>query len=68
MVILRSFASLALLSLLAPQEGTEHEAARKKLKLAAGLEASLWASNPHLANPVAISLDEKGRISAVSCG
>ena len=65
-------ASLAfLLSLLTvpvrAQEGPDHEAARKKLKLAPGVEASLWAADPLLANPVAISIDEKGRVYVAEC-
>jgi quinoprotein glucose dehydrogenase len=60
--------AVLLLSLCAaPQENAEHEAARKKLKVAAGVEATLWAANPHLANPVAISLDEKGRMYVAEC-
>src|SRR5689334_8154098 len=64
-----TFRAVLFLSLLcgAPQENAEHEAARKKLKVAEGVEASLWASNPHLANPVAISIDEQGRIYVAEC-
>jgi quinoprotein glucose dehydrogenase len=51
----------------APQDHAEHDAARKKLKLADGVDATLWAADPHLANPVAISLDEKGRIYVAEC-
>lgn len=56
-----------LVLLLAPQESGEHEAARKKLKLAPGIEAMLWAADPHVQNPVAISIDEKGRIYVAEC-
>jgi len=68
---MRSFLAGFLLSLLSvpalPQEDGEHEAARKKLKIAEGLQASLWAANPQVANPVAISIDEKGRIYVAEC-
>src|SRR5689334_8623237 len=49
------------------QETPEQEAARRKLKLVPGLQASLWAADPHLANPVAISIDEKGRVYVAEC-
>jgi quinoprotein glucose dehydrogenase len=69
--MLRRLVALILLALFAapalPQEDPEQEVARKKLKPAAGLEVSLWAANPHLANPVAISIDEKGRIYVAEC-
>jgi quinoprotein glucose dehydrogenase len=58
---------LLLVLLLLPQESGEHETARKKLKLAAGTEVLLWASDPHVQNPVAISIDEKGRIYVAEC-
>ncbi|MBV8878647.1 MAG: c-type cytochrome [Planctomycetaceae bacterium] len=61
---------LALLFLSVPagaQETPDQEAARRKLKLAPGLQASLWASDPLLANPVAISIDEKGRVYVAEC-
>jgi quinoprotein glucose dehydrogenase len=45
-----------------PQESAENEAARRKLKVAPGMDVSLWASDPQLENPVAISIDERGRI------
>jgi len=68
---MRRCAALLLLVLLAvpavSQETPENEAARRKLKLAEGVQASLWASDPLLANPVAISLDEKGRIYVAEC-
>jgi len=51
----------------APQETPEQEAARRKLQVAEGVQVSLWASDPLLANPVAISLDEKGRIYVAEC-
>src|SRR5262245_32743738 len=53
--------------LLAPRQSGEDEAARKKLKLASPLEVSLWATAPQVANPVAISIDEKGRIFVAEC-
>ena len=65
MMIFRTVLLLVLCA--APQDEAEHEAARKKLKVAEGLEASLWAASPHLANPVAISLDEKGRVYVAEC-
>ena len=34
----------------------------KSFKLAAGLEASAWASEPEMVNPTNIDIDEKGRI------
>ena len=37
------------------------ELAIKRFSLAAGLKADLVAAEPHLANPVAFSIDEKGR-------
>lgn len=49
------------------QDDPEHEAARKKLNPAAGLEVSLWAANPQVENPVAISIDERGRIFVAEC-
>ena len=58
---------LVLVLLLAPQENGEHEAARKKLKVAAGTEVMLWAADPHVQNPVAISIDEKGRVYVAEC-
>jgi len=68
---MRFFLAGVLLSLLSvpalPQEDGEHEAARKKLKLADGLQVSLWAASPQVANPVAISIDEKGRIYVAEC-
>ncbi len=63
-------ALLVLLLLAAPagsQEDPAHETARRKLRLASGLQASLWASDPLLANPVAISIDERGRIYVAEC-
>src|SRR5262245_22151920 len=58
---------LFLMLLLLPQEGGEHDAARKKLKLAAGTEVMLWAADPQVQNPVAISIDEKGRVYVAEC-
>jgi quinoprotein glucose dehydrogenase len=40
----------------------EAELAAKKFKLAPGLKADLWATEPMLANPVAFCIDERGRI------
>jgi quinoprotein glucose dehydrogenase len=40
----------------------EAASALKRMKLAAGLKASLWAAEPMLANPVAINFDERGRL------
>jgi quinoprotein glucose dehydrogenase len=34
----------------------------QRMKLAAGLKISLWAAEPMLANPVAFTIDERGRI------
>lgn len=46
-----------------PGEATrEAELAAKKFKLAPGLKVDLWAAEPHLANPVAFCIDERGRI------
>jgi quinoprotein glucose dehydrogenase len=68
---MRSFLAGVLLSLLCapafPQEDAEHEAAKKRLRPAEGLQVSLWAANPQVANPVAISIDEKGRIYVAEC-
>ena len=68
---MRRFAAMVFLALLAApassQDTPDQEAARKKLKLAPGLQASLWASDPLLANPVAISIDEKGRVYVAEC-
>ncbi|MEZ0273435.1 MAG: hypothetical protein ACAH88_00910, partial [Roseimicrobium sp.] len=46
---------------IAPASG---EAAQvlKQLGLPAGMKAELWAAEPELANPVALSIDEKGRV------
>ncbi len=49
------------------QDPAELEAARKKLKLAPDLQASLWASEPLLQNPVAIAFDEQGRCYVAEC-
>ena len=43
----------------ASDEGT---LALKRMKLPAGLTATLWAAEPMLANPVAFNLDEHGRV------
>src|SRR5690349_2000132 len=43
----------------ASQEG---ELALNRMKLPAGLTATLWAAEPMLANPVAFNFDERGRI------
>ncbi|WP_170157502.1 DUF7133 domain-containing protein [Roseimicrobium gellanilyticum] len=43
----------------ASQEGTQ---VLKQLGLPAGMKADLWAAEPELANPVALSVDEKGRV------
>jgi len=68
---MRGSAVLLLLGLWAApagaQETPDEEAARRKLKLAPGLQVSLWASEPMLANPVAISIDEKGRVFVAEC-
>lgn len=40
----------------------EGEQALERMKLPAGLKASLWAAEPMLANPVAFALDEQGRV------
>ncbi len=47
-----------------PIRGASREGhnALKKFHVAEGLQASLWAAEPHLANPVAFSVDERGRI------
>ncbi len=44
--------------------GPSGEAAQvlKQLGLPAGMKAELWAAEPELANPVALSVDEKGRV------
>ena len=39
----------------------EGETAIKRFKVAPGLKVDLWAAEPLLANPVAITVDEKGR-------
>src|SRR5439155_934113 len=39
----------------------EGELAIKKFQVAPGLKVDLWASEPMLANPVALNFDEKGR-------
>ncbi|HLY08229.1 MAG TPA: PVC-type heme-binding CxxCH protein [Planctomycetota bacterium] len=68
---MRRLAPILLLALWAlPAESQEHadvEASRKKLALAPGLQVTLWASDPLLANPVAISIDEKGRVYVAEC-
>jgi putative heme-binding domain-containing protein len=40
----------------------EAEAVLKQMKLPEGMKADLWAAEPELANPVALSVDERGRI------
>jgi quinoprotein glucose dehydrogenase len=68
MRLIASFLLLGLWSLPAsPQEHQDAEVSRKKLALAPGLQATLWASDPLLANPVAISVDEKGRVYVAEC-
>ncbi len=47
--------------LLAPAS-KEGEARLRQFRLAPGLKADLWAAEPMLANPVAFSVDERGRI------
>src|SRR5260221_6448743 len=68
---MRRTAAILLLSLIAapalPQESPDIEAARKKITHAAGLQVSLWASDPQVSNPVAISLDGKGRLYVAEC-
>src|SRR5882672_972668 len=68
---MRRYSAVLLVCLLGspahPQETPEQEAARKKLKLVDGVQATLWASDPLLANPVAISIDEKGRDYVAEC-
>lgn len=50
-------------TVLGAQEGTEGpEVALRKLKVAPGLQVELFASDPMFVNPVAISIDEKGRV------
>ena len=41
---------------------TAAELGLKKLELAPGLKAELWAAEPMLENPVAISMDDRGRL------
>jgi quinoprotein glucose dehydrogenase len=52
------------LALALPQDAAWPDAAtaRKKFKLASGLDMSLWAEDPRLRNPVALAFDEKGRV------
>ncbi len=47
--------------LLAPASG-EGVARIQQFKIAPGLKVNLWASEPMLANPVAFSVDEQGRV------
>ncbi len=47
--------------LLAPANG-EGQARIKQFKIAPGLKVDLWAAEPMLANPVAFSVDEQGRV------
>jgi quinoprotein glucose dehydrogenase len=58
---------VTVLLLPAPQDASELEAAQKKLRPAADLKVSLWASEPLLQNPVAIAFDEKGRCYVAEC-
>lgn len=46
---------------LAPQS-SEGEQRIKQFQLAPGLSVKLWAAEPQLANPVAFSVDEQGRV------
>jgi quinoprotein glucose dehydrogenase len=58
-------AALAAIAFLwAPQEARwpDPETARRRFQLAPGIEASLWAADPHVQNPVAIAFDERGRL------
>ena len=47
--------------ILAPASG-EGAARIRQFELATGLKVDLWAAEPMLANPVAFSVDEKGRV------
>ena len=47
--------------ILAPQS-SEGEQRIKQFQLAPGLSVKLWAAEPQLANPVAFSVDEQGRV------
>ena len=54
-------------ALLSPDYPVAFEAAEKSMenyKVPSGLKMAVWAAEPQLANPVAISIDEKGRLWA----
>jgi quinoprotein glucose dehydrogenase len=54
-------------ALLSPDYPVAFDAAEKSIesyKVASGLKMAAWAAEPQLANPVAISIDEKGRLWA----
>jgi quinoprotein glucose dehydrogenase len=49
-------------SVVAPDEGLDPKSAQATFKLMPGMKIELYAAEPLLANPVALTLDEKGRI------
>ncbi len=50
-----------------PSSVPDPEAMLKRIALAPGLKAELWAKEPLLQNPVAIAFDEQGRLYAAEC-
>jgi quinoprotein glucose dehydrogenase len=52
---------LSLTSLADDKPSTEAQQAIRRFRLPAGVEASVWAAEPLLANPVSFCFDEKGR-------
>jgi quinoprotein glucose dehydrogenase len=53
---------LAALSVLAQEDSTELKLAVRKLEPAPGLKVDLFAGEPQLANPVALWVDDRGRV------
>ena len=61
-----SLAGVALAETAAPKDGrADGEAAIKKFKIAPGLKVELYAAEPLLVNPVALTLDAQGRAYVV---
>ncbi|RPH35965.1 MAG: glucose dehydrogenase, partial [Planctomycetota bacterium] len=55
-------ARLLMVAILAQEEPRELDLAVRKLEPAAGLKADLFAAEPQLANPVALWVDDRGRV------
>src|SRR5688572_6038340 len=54
--------ALIVAAILAQEESRELELAVRKLEPAPGFQVDLWAGEPQLANPVALWVDDRGRV------